>query len=190
MSVPKHFALAVVSLLSVGGLAACVGGEDTAAPSTTTASSTGSSQGRPTLDPSLFVRPAACPGISVQDGTHALQIFSRGKLRNSENLSYQASITKWARECNRAGDQIQVKIGVAGRVTAGQAGAPAKVVLPLRIVVLNSDGSVRSSDVQKIEVAMAENDNTEPWSYVDDTLLLPSDANLLRVVVGFDEQRK
>lgn len=190
MSVSKTVAFVSVSFLSLGVLAGCVGGDSTDSSTIATGGSSETNQSRPEIDPSLFVRPAACPTISVQDGTHALQIFARGKERRAESLSYQAAITKWARECNRAGEQISVKIGVAGRVTAGAAGAPSSVALPLRVVVLNSDGSVQSSDVKRIDVAMAEGDNTEPWSYVDDSLLLPADANSFRIVVGFDEQKR
>ncbi len=190
MLVSKTVAFVTVSLLSLGVLAGCVGGDSTDTSSIATTASSENEQGRPQIDPSLFVRPAACPGISVQDGTHALQIFARGRERAADTLSYQAAITKWARECNRAGDQIRVKIGVAGRVTAGAAGAPSNVALPLRIAVLNADGSVNLSEVKKIDVAMAEGDNTEPWSYVDESLLLPADANSFRIVVGFDEQKR
>ena len=52
------------------------------------------------------------------------------------DLRFQATITRTARDCSGNGGQITARIGIQGRVIAGPAGAPATVEIPLRVAVV------------------------------------------------------
>ena len=52
------------------------------------------------------------------------------------DLRYQATITRTARDCTQNGDQITARIGIQGRVIAGPAGTPPTVEIPLRVAVV------------------------------------------------------
>ena len=59
-----------------------------------------------------------------------------GKQAVGNDLRFQATITKTARECTINGGEITARIGIQGRVIAGPAGAPASVQVPLRVAVV------------------------------------------------------
>ena len=81
-----------------------------------------------------------------------------GKQAVGNDLRYQATITRTARDCTRTGGQITARIGIQGRVIAGPAGAPATVEVPLRVAVVQGGVSERTiaTKVYRTTVTMAE----------------------------------
>ena len=75
-----------------------------------------------------------CPQIEVQDGTSSVRVFN-GADQSSANLRYQFSLDNVARDCQLANGQLAIKVGVAGRVLAGPAGAPSSFTVPVRVVI-------------------------------------------------------
>ena len=61
-----------------------------------------------------------------------------GKQAVGNDLRYQATIGKTARECTIQAGQITARIGIQGRVIAGPAGAPTSVQIPLRVAVVQA----------------------------------------------------
>ena len=59
-----------------------------------------------------------------------------GKQPVGNDLRFQATITKTARECTVNGGEITARIGIQGRVIAGPAGAPSSVQVPMRVAVV------------------------------------------------------
>ena len=59
-----------------------------------------------------------------------------GKQPVGNDLRFQATITKMARECSVNGGVITARIGIQGRVIAGPAGAPSSVQVPIRVAVV------------------------------------------------------
>lgn len=133
-----------------------------------------------------FFEGGYCPPITIRPGTESLVVFAQGDKTN-ENVRYQQSITKTARECHYPGGQLTLKIGIAGRVAAGPKGGPGKVVAPVRVAVVKGD-TVAYSELQKIEVNL-----TAPELATDFTRVVnvnvpsgPSDRDV-SIFVGFDE---
>ena len=75
-----------------------------------------------------------CPQIEVQDGTSAVRVYA-GADQSNANLRYQFSLDNAARECQLADGQLNIKVGVAGRVLVGPAGAPSSFTVPVRVVI-------------------------------------------------------
>jgi hypothetical protein len=59
-----------------------------------------------------------------------------GKPASGNDLRYQGSISRTARDCNLQGGQIIARIGIQGRIVVGPAGAPPTVDVPMRIAVV------------------------------------------------------
>jgi len=134
-----------------------------------------------------FLESGYCPPITIRPGTEALVVFATGDKTN-ENVRYQESITRTARECRYPGGQLTVKIGVAGRVAAGPKGAAGKVVVPVRIAVTKGE-TVAYSELQKIEVNLTAPELATDFAKVVN-VNVPSGPNDrdVSIFVGFDEQ--
>ena len=77
-----------------------------------------------------------CPPIAIRAGASTFAVAAAGKQAVGNDVRFQATIGKTARECNLSGGEITARIGIQGRVIAGPAGAPPSVEIPLRIAVV------------------------------------------------------
>ena len=139
------------------------------------------------LDESFFST-GYCPTIKIRPGTESFVQFDKAGSQTNENVRYQQTITKTARECRYVSGQLNLKIGVAGRVAAGPKGSAGTVVAPVRIAVLKGD-TVAYSELHKIEVALTQPQLASDFAKVVE-IPVPSgpgetDAEIL---VGFDDQ--
>lgn len=168
----------------------------------------GCSSGTPDVDPASLIGaardPAAeqaalekyaavtvCPPVQVRDGTQLFRVFERGKENDLTGVRFQASITKFARECHtdRATGATTVKVGVAGRLLNGPNGATGAATLPLRVVLVKNGDEVLYSQLRKVTATIAPGGSGVTWTEVVDGLAIPptaAEANYV-VYVGFDE---
>src|ERR1700738_5110205 len=77
-----------------------------------------------------------CPPVSSRAGASTYAVAAPGKQPVGNDLRFQATITRTARDCTQSGDQITARIGILGRVIAGPAGNPPTVEIPLRVAVV------------------------------------------------------
>src|SRR5262245_13312781 len=77
-----------------------------------------------------------CPPVTVRAGASTYAVGPPGKQAVGNDLRFQATITKMARECSVNAGVITARIGIQGRVIAGPAGAPASVQVPIRVAVV------------------------------------------------------
>jgi hypothetical protein len=66
-----------------------------------------------------------CPPVSIRAGASTYAGAAPGKQAVGNDVRFQATISKTARECLLNGSEITAHIGIQGRVIAGPAGAPA-----------------------------------------------------------------
>ena len=134
-----------------------------------------------------------CPSVTVRAGASTFAVGATGKPAVGNDVRYQATITKMARECIRNGGEITAHVGIQGRVIAGPAGAPATVDIPLRIAVVQGGvgEKVIASKAYRTTVSMAE-DGSVPFSFVADDMVYPKPsaavADSYIFYVGFDPQ--
>ncbi|MBR0826387.1 hypothetical protein JQ596_12635 [Bradyrhizobium manausense] len=134
-----------------------------------------------------------CPQVTVRSGASTYAVAAAGKQAVGNDVRYQASITKMARECIRNGGEITARVGIQGRVVAGPAGAPSSVEVPLRIAVVQGGvgEKVIASKAYRTTVEMSE-DGSVPFTFVAEDLVypLPSPAVADNYIfyVGFDPQ--
>jgi hypothetical protein len=149
---------------------------------------------QPTARPSdkMKVLPVAsqdinCPDVTVADGGAALRVGGA----DNASVRYQFNIGDTARQCDPAGPgQAALKVGVAGHVVIGPAGAPGTFTAPLKITVARvSDNTPVFSQTYRVEAAtngVAAGDFrivTDPINVPMSTLQL---ADVYSISVGFE----
>lgn len=134
-----------------------------------------------------------CPPVTVRAGASTFKVGAPGKEAVGNDLRYQATITKIARECTINGGEITAKIGIQGRVIAGPAGAPPSVQVPVRVAVVQAGigEKVIATKAYQTTVSMTE-DASVPFVLVAEDLVYPAPqgaaADSYVFYVGFDPQ--
>ena len=116
-----------------------------------------------------------------------------GKQAVGNDVRFQATITKTARECILTGGEITARIGIQGRVIAGRPGAPPTVEIPMRVAVVQGGvgEKVIATKAYRTTVTMTE-DGSVPFTLVADDLVYPvppaAVADNYVFYIGFDPQ--
>jgi hypothetical protein len=134
-----------------------------------------------------------CPPVAVRAGASTFAVAPPGKQPVGNDLRYQATITKTARECSINAGQITARIGIQGRVIAGPAGAPSSVQIPLRVAVVQSGVGEKTiaTKAYQTTISMSE-DSSVPFTLVADDLIYPAPTggtgDSYIFYIGFDPQ--
>jgi hypothetical protein len=150
--------------------------------------------GKPAANPSEKpkVLPVAsqdinCPEVSVAEGGAALRVGGP----DNPSVRYQFNIGDTARQCDPAGPgQASLKVGVAGEVVIGPAGAAGTFNAPLKITVTRAgDNSPVFSQTYKVE-ATTDGVTAGTFRIVTDPISLPMTtlqlADVYSITVGFE----
>ena len=123
--------------------------------------------------PGTQVRHIFCPEVVMLEGTAASQAYA-GTPPSSANLRYQYALDDTARECTLEGDQLAIKIGVAGKVLLGPAGSPGGFSVPVRMAVLREhDNQPIVSKLYRAAVTVAAGETRADFTIVSEPLRVP-----------------
>jgi hypothetical protein len=123
--------------------------------------------------PGTQVRHIVCPEVVVLEGTAASQTYA-GTPPSSANLRYQYALDDTARECTLEGDQLAIKIGIAGKVLLGPAGSPGSFSVPVRMAVLREhDNQPIVSKLYRAAVTVAAGETRADFTIVSEPLQVP-----------------
>src|ERR1700676_1122473 len=134
-----------------------------------------------------------CPDVKIRAGASTYAVAAPGKQPVGNDLKFQATITKTARECQINGGEITARIGIQGRIIAGPAGAPSSVQVPLRVAVVQGGVSEKTiaTKAYQTTVTMSET-GSEPFTLVADDLVYPAPSvdvgDSYIFYIGFDPQ--
>lgn len=181
-----------------GSLAGCGGGGENffTAPAGGGGSTFGNLLAFNTADPgpipaaSAHEAPLQCPQIEVLDGTSSYRTYAGGDQSNG-NVRYQYAMVELARECSKSGNQILIKVGVAGRVLLGPAGQTGSFTVPVRIAVRrDSDQKAAAVKLYNVPATIAFGQTQGEFTIVSDPLAVPfiqahADDDYT-ILVGFD----
>jgi hypothetical protein len=150
--------------------------------------------GKPATNPSEKpkVLPVAsqdinCPDVTIADNGAALRV---GGPENA-SVRYQFNIGDTARQCDPAGPgQASLKVGVAGAVVIGPAGAAGTFNAPLKITVTRANGNTPVfSQTYRVE-ATTDGVAAGAFRVVTDPISLPMPtlqlADVYTITVGFE----
>jgi hypothetical protein len=134
-----------------------------------------------------------CPQVTIRAGASTYAVAAPGKQAVGNDVRFQVTITKLARDCTRTGGDITARIGVQGRIIVGPSGAPPTVDVPLRVAVVQGGvgEKVIATKAYRTSVELGEQESV-PFSFVADDLVYPipapSVADNYIFYVGFDPQ--
>jgi hypothetical protein len=134
-----------------------------------------------------------CPPVSIRAGASTYAVAAPGKQPVGNDIRFQATITRTARDCTKNGDQITARVGIQGRVIAGPAGAPASVEIPLRVAVVQGGVQEKTiaTKVYRTTVSMSE-DGSVPFALVAEDMVYPvplgAAGDSYIFYIGFDPQ--
>jgi hypothetical protein len=134
-----------------------------------------------------------CPPVSIRAGASTYAVAAPGKEPVGNDLRFQATITRTARDCTVNGDQITARIGILGRVIAGPAGNPPTVEVPLRVAVVQGGVQEKTiaTKVYRTTVSMNESGSV-PFSMVAEDMVYPvpqgAAGDSYIFYIGFDPQ--
>lgn len=134
-----------------------------------------------------------CPPVTVRAGASTYAVAAPGKQPVGNDLRFQATISKMARECSVNGGVITARIGIQGRVIAGPAGAPAAVQVPIRVAVVQGGVSEKTiaTKAYQTTVNMTET-GSEPFTLVAEDITYPAPPGAVGdsyiFYIGFDPQ--
>lgn len=134
-----------------------------------------------------------CPPVTVRAGASTYAVAAPGKQPVGNDLRFQATISKMARECSVNGGVITARIGIQGRVIAGPAGAPSSVQVPIRVAVVQGGVAEKTiaTKAYQTTVNMTEG-GSEPFTLVAEDLIYPTPPGAVGdsyiFYIGFDPQ--
>jgi len=134
-----------------------------------------------------------CPVVQIRAGASTYAVAAPGKQAIGNDLRFQATITKTARECDYNAGTITARIGIQGRVIAGPAGAPSAVQVPMRVAVVQGGVGEKTiaTKAYQTTVNMTES-GSEPFTLVIEDLVYPAPPAALGdsyiFYIGFDPQ--
>jgi hypothetical protein len=135
---------------------------------------------------------AFCPRAIIRGGTETHRTFV-GNVKKDDpgalnSLKFQSTITEVARECNYSPNNLNMRIGIKGRVINGPTGHTGTINVPVRVAVANTANEVLYSILHQVPVTIPEGGSNALFSYVDSGINIPPPENSnLIVYVGFDE---
>jgi hypothetical protein len=134
-----------------------------------------------------------CPPVSIRAGASTYAVAAPGKQAVGNDLSYQATITRTARDCTQNGGQITARIGILGRVIAGPAGNPSTVEVPVRVAVVQGGVQEKTIATKVYRTTVTLGDSTSvPFSVVAEDLVYPvppgATGDSYIFYIGFDPQ--
>jgi hypothetical protein len=134
-----------------------------------------------------------CPPVAIRAGASTYAVAAPGKQPVGNDLRFQVTISKMARECTVNGGVITARIGIQGRVIAGPSGAPSSVQVPIRVAVVHGGVSEKTiaTKAYQTTVTMTEG-GSEPFTLVAEDLVYPAPPGAVGdsyiFYIGFDPQ--
>jgi hypothetical protein len=135
----------------------------------------------------------SCPPVSIRAGASTYAVAAPGKQAVGNDVRFQATITRTARQCTKTGDQITARIGIQGRVIAGPSGAPTTVEIPLRVAVVQGGVQEKTIATKAYQTAVSMSEQgSEPFTLIAEDLVYPvppgATADSYIFYIGFDPQ--
>ncbi len=136
---------------------------------------------------------AYCPKTVLRAGTETFNLYPDKMKKDDpdarQKLRFRATITDVVRECNYAGNTLNIKVGVAGRLLSGPSGESGQFLMPIRIVVTQGENVLYSVlHDAPAEIPAGRTNNT--FAFVDSAVSIPKPENAsVLIYAGFDEQR-
>ncbi len=144
----------------------------------------------PELQPGLPGLEIVCPITEVRAGTAHYIFYAPDLAPQPQNVQFQGTLTRTARECEFGQNSVSIKFGFAGRVLVGPKGGAGSVTLPVRAVLSYREGEVAWTKVYNIPVNIPPNERSAFFMFVEEdfeyTVPLGNRLSEYALYIGFD----
>ena len=180
-------ALAIAGCSSTGGdgssfgerfsSAVASGGTTAPAPAATTGAA-------PALD--------TCPSVDIRQGAGTIAINTNTRDPQAMQLRYQISVGQTARECSNIAGNLQIKVGLQGRVVLGPAGTPGTLEIPVRYALVEEGPQPKTlyTKLYRVPVTISEGQPSVSFTHIEEAMSVPmpspSAFDRYVIYVGFD----
>lgn len=137
--------------------------------------------------PTPAVVQAACPPVTLRDGTASYRTYAKGGKDDPSKVVYQASLADTTRQCVQTADALKVTVVAQGRVVAGPAGGPGKLTMPIRVAATDGDKTLYS-ELTQYPVDVPPGSANAQFVFTKTDVTLPAGAGAdAKIFIGFDE---
>lgn len=133
-----------------------------------------------------------CPNVDIRQGAGTLAINSNARDPSATQLRYQISVAQTARECANVAGNLNIKVGLQGRIVLGPAGGPGALEVPVRYALVDDGPQPKTvySKLYRVPVSIADGQTSVTFTHVEEAMSvpMPTPAVFDRYViyVGFD----
>jgi hypothetical protein len=133
-----------------------------------------------------------CPNVDVRRGAGTIAINSNQRDPSAAQLRYQISIGQTARECANVAGNLNIKVGMQGRIVLGPAGAAGSLEVPVRYALVEEGPQPKTvySKLYRVPVSIADGQPSVSFTHIEEAMSvpMPTPAVFERYViyVGFD----
>ena len=137
--------------------------------------------------PTPAVIQAACPQITLRDGTANYRTYTKGGAKDDPNaVVYQASIADTTRQCIQSETELKVTVVAQGRVVSGPAGGAGTITMPIRVAATDGD-KVLFSELTQFPAEVQAGAGATQFLF-SKVIVLPAGAgSYAKIYLGFDE---
>jgi hypothetical protein len=157
----------------------------------------GSSQSTAAAESAAAATPTAddieCPKMDIRQGASTLLINGSSTAGDALALRYQGTFVRAARECRVQNGQLNIKIGVEGRVILGPAGAPGELTVPLRLALVQeklNESKPIWSKFYPVHVVIPPQAPNVNFTHISEDLTIPLPGaealDQMMIYIGFD----
>ncbi len=170
----------IVPVISLLALAGCTTGQN---PLTSTAPEP---KPEPQLATNTTVVEGTCPKVFLRDETAFYRSYGKGGDNDPSKVAYQASIAETSRACTMDSTSLNITVVAKGRLVTGPLGASGRVVLPIRVEVLDGENALYS-ELTRFEAEIPAGGEATQFVFRKDGITIPGGAGkLARIYVSFD----
>jgi hypothetical protein len=133
-----------------------------------------------------------CPNVDIRQGAGTITINTNARDPSAMQLRYQISVGQTARECTNVAGNLNVKVGMQGRVVLGPAGTPGAIEIPVRYALVEDGPEPKTvySKLYRVPVNVGAGQNSVSFTHIEEAMSvpMPTPAAFDRYViyVGFD----
>lgn len=140
----------------------------------------------------LDANQVTCPPATVRSGASAWQVPAAGG-----GLRAQGTLGNIARECTVVNGNMNIKVGIEGRVLLGEKGSPGAFSVPIRVALVIEGPNPKTIQTKffTVPVQVPANETQAGFAVVEDGIVLPmppkeklDELDRYIIYVGFDSK--
>lgn len=133
-----------------------------------------------------------CPNVDIRRGAGTIAINTNAREPSAMQLRYQISVGEMARECANVAGNLNIKVGMQGRIVLGPAGTPGTIEVPVRYALVEEGPQPKTvySKLYRVPVTISEGQPSVAFTHIEEEMSVPMPSPTVFdryvIYVGFD----